>query len=82
MAVNVYPNPVRTGQTISIEADVDNELLENAVIEVCNLSGIRIEILKVPGQITPVVVRHPAGIYIYILKGKEGFSKEFRVVVI
>jgi hypothetical protein len=81
MSLKAYPNPVSSGQTINIEADIDNELLENAVIEVNDLSGNRIEVLKVRGQVTPVVVRHPAGIYIYVLKGKEGFTKEFRVIV-
>ena len=81
MSFNAYPNPVSTGQTIYIEADVDDEMLENAMIEVSDLSGVRLELLKVQGRITPVVIRHFTGVYIYVFKGKDGFTKEFRVVV-
>ena len=71
MMLKVYPNPVSARQVINIEADVDDELLKNSVIEVCDLSGVRLELMKVQGRVTSVIIRHPAGIYLYVFKGKD-----------
>jgi hypothetical protein len=81
MKVNAYPNPVAAGQTLYIQADVDDELLEEAVIEVYNMTGNRVGQLRVQGRLTPVSVKYHAGVHVFILKGKDEFSKELKVVV-
>jgi len=80
-SVNAYPNPVRTGQTLYIEANVDDELLHGAVIEVYNITGHRVAYLQVQGRTTPVSVEYVAGSYIFVLKGSDGFRKELKVMV-
>ena len=81
MEVIAHPNPVDTGQTLYIEADVDEDTLKNAVIEVYDFMGNRVDYLRARGQLTPVNVRYGTGVYIFVLKGADGFSKELRVVV-
>ena len=81
VSVKSFPNPVAMGQTIYIEANVDETLLKDAVIEVYNVSGNRVDYLKAQGRLTPVNVRYPAGVYVFILKGADGFTKELKVVV-
>ena len=81
MEVSAWPNPVRSGQTLYLEADVEDEMLKNGLIEVYNISGIRVDRLNVQGRLTPVCIRYAQGIHIFILKGKDGFKKELKVIV-
>ena len=81
MEVKAYPNPVANGQTLYIEADVDEELLKGAVIEVYDLSGNRIDYMKAQGRLTPVNRPYTTGVYIFVLKGNDGFTKDLRVAV-
>jgi M6 family metalloprotease-like protein len=81
MKINAYPNPVSAGQTLYIKADMDDELLKDAVIEVYNLSGTRVGQMKVAGLITPVDIKYSAGIHIFILRGKDGLRKELKIIV-
>lgn len=77
--VKAYPNPAVAGETVYVEADVDEELLEGAIIEVYNVSGIRMMQVKVDGRLTPVNLTN-ASTYIFRFKGKNGFSKDLKVV--
>lgn len=81
MSVRAYPNPVSSSQTLYVEADVNDELLQDAVIEVYNAAGNCVGLLKVQGQLTPVDVNYTSGIHFFILKGKDGFTKELKIVV-
>ena len=81
MEMIAHPNPVDMGQTLYIEADVDDHLLINAVIEVYDLTGNRIDHMRAQGRLTPVSVRYTTGVYVFVLKGAEGFTKELRVAV-
>jgi len=75
--VKVYPNPVNAGSAFYLEADVD----ESSVIEVYNMQGIRVAQLKPQGWLTQVNTNLPAGLYILVLKGSDGFRKELKIVV-
>ena len=77
----LYPNPVAIGQTIYIEANMENERLENATIEVYNMVGSLVEILPLTSLRIPISNKYTAGIYIFVIKGKEGFRKEVKVMV-
>jgi hypothetical protein len=81
LEVKAMPNPVTSGQTLYVQTDVDEELLENAVIEVYNATGNRVARMKVQGQLTPVDMKYSAGIYFFVLKGKDGFQKDLKVIV-
>lgn len=78
--VKAYPNPALLRETIYVEADVDEELLEGAVIDVYSISGLKIMQLKVEGKHTPVKLSN-ASTYIFKFKGKDGFCKDLRVIV-
>jgi len=69
------------GQTVYIEADVEEELLENAVIEVYDIAGTRADLLYVQGRTTSVSIRYVRGVYVFIMKGNNGFRKELKVIV-
>ena len=81
MAVKAYPSPVSTGQTVYLEADVDEELMKGAVIEVYDIAGNRVDYLMVQGRLTPININYTTGIYIFVLKGADGFTQELKVVV-
>jgi len=81
ISVNVRPNPVDMGQTLYIEADINEELLKGAVIEVYDVSGNCIDYLQAQGRLTPVNVHYATGLYVFVLRGSDGFTKELKVVV-
>ena len=81
MEVTANPNPVTFGNTIYIEADVEEELLKDAVIQIYNMTGYYIESIKVEGRFTPVDIRYASGLYVFVFKGADGFKKELKVVV-
>jgi hypothetical protein len=81
LVVKAYPNPVLTGQTIYIEADLDEELIEDATIEVYNMSGILIDNIKLQGRLTAIEARYVTGVYAFILKSSDGFRKELKIVI-
>ena len=76
-----YPNPVGVGQTLYIETDTDNRLLQNAVIEVYNLFGQRIGSYPVQGRLTTVHMERPVGIYVIVLKINDEYRKGVKVIV-
>ncbi|MFV0419511.1 MAG: MBG domain-containing protein [Dysgonomonas sp.] len=78
--VKAYPNPALLSETVFVEADVDEELLEGAVIDVYSVSGLKIMQLKAEGKYTPVKLSN-ASTYIFKFRGKDGFSKDLRVIV-
>ena len=79
--LKAYPNPAAKGQTLYIEVDVDEELLKGAVIEVYDLSGNRVDYLSVQGRLTPVDIQYNTSIYFFVLRAKDGFTKDFKVIV-
>lgn len=82
LSVKLYPNPVKMNETVYLEADVDEELLEGAYIEIYNISGLRVDRIKVEGKLTPINIKSSAlGTYVFVLKGKDGFSQNMKVVV-
>lgn len=79
--VSVYPNPVNLGETVYVSANIDDELLDGAVIEVCDISGNKVKTVNVEGVITPVVLPQSSGLYILKLKGNNGFVKSLKSLV-
>ena len=82
MTVKAYPNPAGLNETIYVEADVADGLLDGAVIEIYNITGVKIKQVKVQGHLTPINIdKGSLGTYIFKLKGKDGFSREVKIVV-
>ena len=80
MTVSAYPNPVSAGDVVYVRADVDNELLEGASIDVYTISGERTGSFNVQGEITPIQLQGSAGTYIFKFRGKDGFSRDLKVI--
>jgi hypothetical protein len=81
MEVVAYPNPVGRGQILSIDADVDDETLQGAVIDVYSITGSRVAQVRVQGRLTTIPVDYITGAYVLVLTGKDGFRKDVKVIV-
>lgn len=80
MKVSVYPNMVAEGSSVTVEADLTNDLLENAVIKIYNGNGIHVSDTKVTGRYTQVSVQGAAGIYVLKFVSDQGFTSEMKVI--
>jgi len=81
MALVFYPNPVLVGQTLYIKADLDDECLKDAVIEVYDALGRLVETRHATSLQMPININYASGIYTFVLKGGDGFRKEDKVRV-
>jgi len=79
--VKVYPNPKKGNEAIYLHADIDEDLLDGATLEIYNISGIRIKTIMVKDYTTPLDLPDNKGTYILKFKGKEGFRKDLKAVV-
>ncbi|MCL2132401.1 MAG: T9SS type A sorting domain-containing protein, partial [Lentimicrobiaceae bacterium] len=87
----LYPNPVGKGQILHIEPDMSKEELKDAVLEVYDMTGKLVETLR--AETLRAEMRHAAslqitigneystGVYLLILKAKNGKQEEMKVVV-
>jgi len=79
--IKVYPNPVKSNGTITVEADMEDELLTGANIEVYNMSGNKISTTKVQGNSTTMNMPAEAGTYLVKFKSNDQFEKTIKVIV-
>lgn len=80
MLMKAYPNPLRAGEAVSVQLDIDQELLDKAMIEIYNINGIILKKIRATGAITPVIMPDLPGMY--ILKVNTGtFIKEEKLIV-
>ena len=70
--LKVYPNPVKSGQDVSIASDVTDSL-----IRIYSLTGTLVKQQSVTGSVTTVNVTLPSGVYILSL-GAERVKLEVR----
>ena len=80
MSMSAYPNPANAGQMISVELDMDEELLEKAELTIYNLSGSSIERIKVVGASNSIKAP-TSGMYVLRLTTSAGITKELKFVV-
>ncbi|MDR1503514.1 MAG: T9SS type A sorting domain-containing protein [Prevotella sp.] len=80
MVMKTYPNPLKAGETIYVQLDTDQELLNNAIIEIYNINGIKVGTTKATSNTTPILIPRSTGIYIIKTKS-TGFEREERVIV-
>lgn len=81
LKVRVYPVPASVNQTVTVEADFEPELLQHAVVEMHNLSGIRISSVVLTNSITQIVMPDQPGVYILSVKSKHEVIKSLRFTV-
>ena len=73
--LKAYPNPVSLGQTLYIETD---EILIDTVIEVYDIFGRCVDYIH---GVSTVDIHYPTGIYVFVIKGNNGFRKELKIIV-
>jgi hypothetical protein len=81
MDVDLYPNPVVRNSTLKLNVDMDEEYLDNATIEIVNTQGVLLETIPVSGKVTVCPTPASPGIYLYVFKAKNGFSKVMKVSI-
>ena len=79
--LNVYPNPVASGQSFYFEAEMDEELFDGAMLEVYDNLGRRLYTQPIRERLTELDGRYDSGAYILILRGKNNFRKEFKLII-
>lgn len=81
LKLKVYPLPAKANQTVTIEADFEQEILQHAVVEMYNLSGIGISSVVLTNPITRIVMPDKQGVYIISVKSKHEVIISLRLVV-
>lgn len=80
-SIKIYPVPAKMGETIYLDADIGDELLEGAVIEAYTSIGVRVKTIRVEGRLTPINLPRVTGTYILYFKAKNGYFKSFKTIV-
>lgn len=81
MNVYAYPNPVKANEALTIVADVEEDLLTGAAIEVYNMAGNKVNTTKVQGTTTTMNIPSEAGTYLVKFKSNDQFEKTIKVIV-
>ncbi len=81
--ISVYPNPVDHNNTIYIDVDADNELLNDLTLNIYNSLGQLVRHMGISANSTRIDTSDMTpSTYIFVLQGKKGFNKEFKVVIL
>lgn len=78
-STKVYPNPVNALEVISLETDMDEDMLKGAKLQVYTIAGSLEKSIPVVGKITPFTLSK-AGTFIVKLRTKSGFEEEFKII--
>lgn len=78
--VLVYPNPVRSGQMVTVEVYLPSGPLENAGVEVSDSEGLRTHKEPLTGERTKITMPSEAGIYFITVRSGD-FEKTVKIAV-
>ena len=81
MDVQAYPNPVKLNEAVTIEADLEEEQLVGASVEIYNISGNKVGTVKIQGHSTSVTMPSAVGTYMLKFRTNSDFEKTLKVVV-
>jgi len=81
MGIQAYPNPAKLGETLTVEANIDDELLSGASVEVYNVQGNKVNTTNVKSASTSINMPSAVGTYFLKFKGKNGFEQTLKVVI-
>jgi len=81
MELQFYPNPISIWQTLYIKGDLDDDCLKDAVIAIYDMLGRVIETFPLTSLQIPIDGKYFPGVYLVILKGKDGYKKEAGIIV-
>jgi hypothetical protein len=78
--VSVYPNPVASGEYMTVDVDLNDSLMNGAVIEIYNINGLCMEQKKVEGRFNTVSSPQKPGIYLVKVKSKDFIQSQKFIV--
>ncbi|MDR0824010.1 MAG: DUF5005 domain-containing protein [Prevotella sp.] len=81
MTVQAYPNPVKSGESLTIVADIDSDMLDGASIDIYTMQGNKIHTVKLQGQTTTITMPLYTGVYMLRFKTKNNFEETLKVIV-
>ena len=79
-SVKVYPSPVPEGEMINVELSMEEEMINNATIELFDTNGNRIITQKAQGSHTTIIPPYRKGIYIVNVKSGN-FSEQQKIII-
>jgi len=78
--INVYPNPISANESITVDVDLNDSLMKDAVIEIYNINGSCVGQKKVEGRFNSIQSPQKAGVYLVKVKSKD-FIQSQKVIV-
>lgn len=79
MGIKIYPNPISSGETGYIEADIDEDMFADGWIDIYAMNGTHVSKFKLEGRLTPFSLSLPSGIYVVKVSSKNSFSRSGRL---
>jgi len=79
--INVYPNPARIGQQITITANMPATEMKNASFKLLTFAGVFIVQGPLKGKETKLVMPTTPGTYILQVITGSGITREFKIIV-
>lgn len=79
-SVSAYPNPIQQGDLITIDADVDTEMLNGAIIRVVDIQGMVQSTHKVTGRQMMIPTPNAKGTFFVQFVAKNGYTKTMKVI--
>lgn len=76
----LYPNPAKTGETITVDSGLENEVLKNAYLSVYATSGVCVLQQKVDSRVTTFSVNQ-SGTYVLYLKVNDDVNYSSTFIV-
>lgn len=81
LGIKVYPNPVAVGEPITVELDVDADLLKNVAINAYSMQGYTAIKTTTNERITSLTLPSVGDVYIIQIMLNNGFKEEIKVLV-
>ena len=79
--IAVYPNPVKSSQTLTVTAHLEGEQSKGARILIHKINGTYIGSYNLDGDITKIIMPAVAGNYTVSLQNNSGILKTFTDIV-
>ncbi|MDR1726133.1 MAG: T9SS type A sorting domain-containing protein [Bacteroidales bacterium] len=81
--VSLYPNPVNANGVLNVELNLSKEEYNGAIIELFNITNVKVLQQTVTSNITPIKVENiAAGVYFLRITAKDGnFTHTIKIVV-
>lgn len=81
LSVVAYPNPVAKSETITLDADIEDSILEGASLKIVDIRGTVLSSQKVSERVTEIQSPSMAGTFFIQFVAKDGFVKTLKVIV-